>query len=264
MPTKTFSLLLIALILSCDNKGKSLKPPKKQSAGNTPLLPQGQTVFRKIEDIPAPEGFYREAADSSSFAFFLRQVALKKDRTVYLYNGTPKQNQAAQFAVLDVSVGSQNLQQCADAVMRLRAEYFYAAGQYDSVLFKDDRGKHYAFTAPYTRPHFDNYLLQVFGMCGSASLSKQLRAVNDFTTIKIGDVLIRGGFPGHAVIVMDVVQNAAGKKKYLIAQSYMPAQDIHVLNNPNDDTGTPWYAAEAGERIITPEYVFYRNELRQW
>lgn len=35
-----------------------------------------------------------------------------------MYNVAEKQNQQAQFAVLDISVGNKNLQQCADAVMR--------------------------------------------------------------------------------------------------------------------------------------------------
>ena len=49
-------------------------------------------------------------------------------------------------------------------------------------------------------------------MCGSASLSKQLNPVTDFSTIQPGDVIIRGGFPGHAVIVMDVATNASDEK----------------------------------------------------
>ena len=56
-----------------------------------------------------------------TFGAWLRSVPLKKNLTVYLYNGVPKRNQEAQFAVLDVSVGHEDLQQCADAVMRLRA-----------------------------------------------------------------------------------------------------------------------------------------------
>ena len=79
-----------------------------------------------------------------------------------------------------------------------------------------------------------------------------------------GDVLIRGGFPGHAVIVMDVAVNSQGKKIYLIAQSYMPAQDIHVLINPANNEISPWYEVDDAEIIETPEYIFTRNELKTW
>ena len=79
-----------------------------------------------------------------------------------------------------------------------------------------------------------------------------------------GDVLIRGGFPGHAVIVMDMVEDATGKKMYLLAQSYMPAQDVHVLLNPLSDDASPWYPLNNAETIITPEYDFTANQLKTW
>jgi hypothetical protein len=102
-------------------------------------------------------------------------------------------------------------------------------------------------------------------MCGSASLSKQLKPVADFSDIRPGDVIIRGGFPGHAVIVMDVAINAAsGERIYLLAQSYMPAQDIHVLKNPSDAGLSPWYKVSDEQIIQTPEYSFTMNELKRW
>ncbi|MGH7599664.1 MAG: DUF4846 domain-containing protein [bacterium] len=42
-----------------------------------------------------------------------------------MYNGAPKPNQAAQYRVLAIDVGNKDLQQCADAVIRLRAEYLF-------------------------------------------------------------------------------------------------------------------------------------------
>ncbi|CAN5117739.1 hypothetical protein BH09BAC6_BH09BAC6_31750 [soil metagenome] len=77
-------------------------------------------------------------------------------------------------------------------------------------------------------------------------------------------MLIRGGFPGHAVIVMDVATNNSGKKIYLLAQSYMPAQDIHVLKNPMDQDLSPWYEVNDDYIIQTPEYTFRQNELMRW
>jgi len=59
----------------------------------------------------------------------------KKNKTVYLYDGSVKRNQAAQFAVLDISTGNKDLQQCADAVMRLRARFLFATQQYDHIIF---------------------------------------------------------------------------------------------------------------------------------
>jgi hypothetical protein len=101
-------------------------------------------------------------------------------------------------------------------------------------------------------------------MCGSASLQKQLRTHVEMKNIEPGDVLIHGGFPGHAVIVMDVAANKQGSKIYLLAQSYMPAQDIHVLRNPSDKNLSPWYQVNDETIIETPEYTFTKYELKGW
>jgi hypothetical protein len=84
--------------------------------------------------------------------------------------------------------------------------------------------------------------------------------------IQIGDVFIRGGSPGHAVIVVDMaVQNETGNKIFLLAQSYMPAQEIHILNNENHVDFSPWYSVEnIQSEIVTPEYTFSRNELKRF
>jgi Domain of unknown function (4846) len=223
-----------------------------------------ENPYKQIHAIPLPAGYERIATDSGSFISFLRNVDLKPQTTVYLYNGQPKLNQTAQYALLNISVGNTDLQQCADAVMRLRAEYLFKQNKFKEIIFFDNERTAYTFTAPFTREHFDKYLTRVFGMCGSASLSKQLKPINNFADIEPGDVLIRGGFPGHAVIVMDVVINEAGKKIYLLAQSYMPAQDIHVLKNPGNEDLSPWYSVDDNHIIETPEYTFTQAELMKW
>jgi Domain of unknown function (4846) len=253
-----FSLLFLQIVLlSCNNNTDTLQG---LNTGNTIAV----NPYRKIKAIPLPDGFERIKDDSGSFPKFLRNINLKENTTVYLFNGQPKRNQFAQYALLDISTGNKDLQQCADAVMRLRAEYLFSQKQFDQIIFYDNEHTVYNFSMPYTREHFDKYLSRVFGMCGSASLAKQLKPVNSFSQIQPGDVIIRGGFPGHAVIVMDVAVNNTGKKIYLLAQSYMPAQDIHVLKNPNNTGLSPWYEVNDDTIIATPEYTFTQNELRRW
>ena len=251
-------LLLQSISLACNEQHNKVQTESAIING-TAINP-----YPAIKEIPLPAGYEREAADTTTFAHYLRNMGLRSDQTVYLYNGQPKHNQSAQFALLDISTGKTDLQQCADAVMRLRAEYLFKEKQYDGIVFYDNNRSVYKFSAPFTRDNFDKYLQKVFGMCGSASLAKQLHPVNDLQYIQPGDVIIRGGFPGHAVIVMDVAVNAAGKKIYLLAQSYMPAQDIHVLVNPMNTGLSPWYQVNEEEIIRTPEYTFTRHELKRW
>ena len=250
-------ILFQLLLLSCSNY-----PGTSSSVIHTEI--PGINPYKQINEIPLPQGFKRETYDNGSFTQYLRNIPLKENTTVYLYNGKPKQNQTAQYALLNISTGKTDLQQCADAVMRLRGDYLFKQKQFEHIIFYDNDKTAYKFSPPYTKENFAKYLNRVFGMCGSASLSRQLKPVSYFWDIQPGDVIIRAGFPGHAVIVIDVAVNTAGKKIYLLAQSYMPAQDIHILKNPMNENLSPWYEVNEEHIIKTPEYTFTKNELKRW
>lgn len=238
--------------------------------------------------IKVPSGYQRVAVKYGSFGHWLRHLPLKNtDAPVYLYNGEKKRNQDAHFSVIDIDTGHRNLQQCADAVMRLKAEYLYSKKYFSAIHFNFTSGHTASFTkwregfrpvvngnkvswikksAPSSSyANFRKYLDTVFTYAGSHSLSNELELVSDIQDMKIGDVFIKGGFPGHAVIVVDMAENKEkGKKVFLLAQSYMPAQDIHVLKNPTDKTLSPWYDMDFGSTLYTPEWTFYKKELKRF
>ena len=101
-------------------------------------------------------------------------------------------------------------------------------------------------------------------MCGTASLEKQLKPIRNWQEIQPGDVFIKGGFPGHAMIVVDAAINKKGKKIFMLAQSYMPAQDIHIVKNPLNENTNPWYEVSETAEIVTSEWVFSNSHLRKW
>ncbi len=219
------------------------------------------TSLKKIQDIPLPAGYKRIYLANESFGHFLGMQTLKQDKTVYLYNGKPKYNQQAQYAVLNISTGNKDLRQCADAVMRLRAEYLKLMNQ--PISFSDNAGKKYCWNH-YKQRGWQSYLEIVFGMCGTISLEKELQT-KSWNGLNAGDVLIKGGSPGHAVLVMDVARHKqTGKVIFLLAQSYMPAQDMHVLQNLNEKDLSPWFREPFNNIILTPEWTFYENQLRSW
>jgi hypothetical protein len=258
-----YLLLFHLVVLGCNASSKS----KNNTNSAIPQKPDSakKQKITTVNEVPLPKGFQRKKYAPNSFANYLQHIPLKANSTVYLYNGTVKPNQNAQYAVLDISVPNQDLQQCADAVMRLRAEYLYQQNRHHEIVFVDNENIHYTLQPPYNRTTFESYLLHVFGMCGSASLEKQLKEKNNWDSISPGDVIIKGGFPGHAVIVMDVAEDSNGQRQFTIAQSYMPAQDIHLLQNPNSESTTPWYqVSEITSILNTPEYQFSRKHLRTW
>jgi hypothetical protein len=172
-------------------------------------------------------------------------------------------------------------------VIRLRAEYLYARGEFPAIHFNFTSGDEASFVrwAEGYRPSingnqvswekkagrdtsyrsFRKYLDTVFTYAGSHSLSLELEAVPDGRQMEIGDVLIQGGFPGHAVIVVDMAREPhTGEKAFLLAQSYMPAQDMHILKNPSDRNFSPWYRLPRENVLETPEWTFRTNDLKRF
>ena len=54
---------------------------------------------------------------------------------VLLYNGSLKGNQNAHVAVFKLPIENYDLQQCADSIMRMYAEYYWNTKQYDKISF---------------------------------------------------------------------------------------------------------------------------------
>lgn len=255
--------LLMAIILPLFVRCQEVTHERHQYP--TPLvLENNENPYPSIANIPLPNGYTRLAVEENSFAHWLRQLSLKKDRTVYLFDGRVKENQSAQFAVIDISTGKKDLQQCADAVMRLRAEYLYEQKRFSEILFQDNAGTPYRPPLNSSRKEFDIYLEKVFTWCGTISLSSQLKTVEDIAQVMPGEVFIRGGSPGHAAIVMDVATDAHGQKIFLLANSYMPAQDMHLVVNPGNEQINPWFSATKHGRIRLPEWSFSSHELKRW
>ena len=228
--------------------------------------PDAAPGFDTVEGrFPPPDGFSRLAAAPGSFGAYLRALPLEPGRPpVHLYDGREKGNQSAHAAVIDFDVGARDLQQCADAVMRLRAEYLRAVGRSDEVCFRTAGGERLRFSG--RASGWRRYLNRVFAYANTASLARQLAAVDDPLRIEVGDVFVepaKGGRYGHAVIVVDVAANASGARAFLLAQSYMPAQDIHVLVNP-ENPKSPWYEATADGALDTPEWRFPPGSLRRF
>ena len=244
------------------------------------IIPAGKTIQERFE---IPREYKRIEYDSGSFSHYLQHLSLKPHNTpVYLYNGI-KKVPSFHAAIIDMSVGDKDLQQCADAIMRLRAEYLYAQKRYDDICFHFTNGfkfeyskwkKGYRIQVKGNSVHWVNkqspdkgyetflsYMQTVFIYSGTLSLSKELIKKN-ISDLKPGDVFIIGGSPGHAVIVVDHIRNiSTGKKYFMIAQSFMPAQSIHILVNLNDKNLSPWYAQDFESYLLTPEWTFSRNNL---
>lgn len=277
----------ILITYSCGQTGRQSVADTNNHTGEAALNlidKNGKTIEERFL---LPEGYKRTEADENSFASYLRTLSLKPHNTeVRLYNGTLKSNQNVHLAVVDMEIGDRDLHQCADATIRLRAEYLYSIHEFDKIHFNFTNGFRVDYSkwiqgyrvvvqgnrtywtksaAPSnTYDDFKNYLNLIYAYAGTLSLSKELKKI-DYKDISPGDIFIQGGSPGHAVMVVDLaVIKTTGKKIYMLAQSYMPAQEIHILKNP-ENPGSPWYDLDINDKIIeTPEWTFYADDLKRF
>ena len=242
---------------------------KEQNNSENPIH---QEQIKKISDIKVPQGYERVEAKDLSFAWYLRNLALNtNDKTVYSYDGSVIMGENGyQYAVIDMDIGKRDLQQCADAIMRLRAEYLFLQKKYAEIHFNflsDGKPRYYTTYAKGDRnyPKFRKYMDYIFSYANTSSLKKELKKVNNIDDIQIGDVFIQTGQPfGHAVIVVDVAKEKQSDKKiFMVAQSFMPAQSIHILKN-YDTSLSPWYPVDFGESLELPSWRFYPSDLRRF
>lgn len=273
------SLILMAL--------PALTPPV-YAAPAYPWRPADAPVEDTLgQRIAPPEGFMRIGAAPGSFAEWLRGLPVKPAGSlVKLYNGLPKFWAGLPAAVIDIDVGNTDLQQCADAVMRLKAEYLLSTGRTSEIAFDYTNGGRVDFSrwsqglrpsprkkgvawsrrgkADASYRSFRLYMDQIFSYAGTYSLARELKPV-PVGNIEVGDVFIKGGFPGHAMLVADMAENKqTGERRFLLLQSYMPAQDMHVVMNPSAEPPSPWYPVDFGEKLVTPEWTFEKDQLKRW
>ncbi|MFT7614444.1 MAG: hypothetical protein ACI9J3_003426, partial [Parvicellaceae bacterium] len=239
--------------------------------------------------VDVPSGYYRTKVDSASFKNWLRHIPLKPGLpNIKLYNKEDKWSQDIHVGVVDMDVDEVDLQQCADAVMRLKAEYHYQRKEYDKIHFNYMCGDAVNYNdwiggkKPVPVNHsviwktcsncddsyksFRKYLFQIYNYAGTISLARELQ-LKEWSEIEIGDVVIQGGSPGHAIAVVDVATNPeTGDRVFLLAQSYMPAQESHVLKNFSNKELSPWYSvSEVGaSTFYTPEWSFPQPALRAY
>lgn len=278
-----FYLLIPLILLQC-NTGSGNMRYKQKADTRQPILHENENELR-LRFSP-PVGFTELLSDTDSYSGFLQNLKLKPSGSkVFLYNGEEKLNQSVHASVVDMDIGASDLQQCADAAMRMRAEFLFKEKKYEDIHFRFSNGFDCAYSewrkgkrlkfsgencswissgAPSdSYESFRKYLDLVFNYAGSFSLSKELLPVG-MSEMKIGDMFIHGGTPGHVVIVVNMAANAKGEKVFMLAQSFMPAQQIEILVNENDESISPWYALSESAELQTPQFIFSNTELMRW
>lgn len=265
---KFYKVLILVLLVfhSCkkENNDQILDKEVEQSVN---YIDESQKTI--VSRYQLPKGFKRSDYQKNEFGFFLENLRLKSfNEKVKYFDGKTKDNKNVYSSVIDLPIGTKDLHQCADAVMRLRADFLYENKRYDEIAFNflsDGKPCYYVdyVKKDYSKEHYWDYLEYIFSYANTSSLKDQMKTIN-FNEIKIGDVLIQKGNPfGHAVILVDLAENDEGDKIGIFAQSYMPAQELQILTNPKNKDNSPWYDLSL-DIIQTPEWKFTSKDWKTW
>lgn len=222
-----------------------------------------------------------EKLKQDSWQQFLQNLPVVQGQVVD-YRGIPVTNQGKAAAIVNYDVGNKDLQQCADALIRLRAEYLFSRQRYREIRFEFTSGQLYSFsdycegirplpkgnqvvfslTTTPTKISYAalrKYLDIVYAYAGTISLTRELKAA---TTLTVGTVIIKAGSPGHCCMVIDEATTSTNGKVYKLVEGFTPAQSIYVLKNPND--GSEWHTLKEEEPIRTSSYSFLTYVLRRF
>ncbi len=283
---KFFAIFVIILLAVCynkfivnDNFSKNQIEEKEIHEENI-INPSGETLATRIAP---PKGYERIEKEEGSLAQFLRNYQMKEDsEPLLLYNGSKKINQNSHAAIFALPIENEDLQQCADSIMRVYAEYYWNMGKAEKIAFHFTDG----FLCEYSKwrdgyrvsmngnttswqkkAEYDNsyegfvkYLRIVFSYAGTHSMRAYEADTIELSKADVGDVILKGGSPGHVVMIVDMCKNDEGKKAFLLAQGYMPAQEFHVILNPMHRDNPWYYEEEITFPLQTAEYTFENRE----
>lgn len=213
-----------------------------------------------------PSGFERARVSPGSFGQWLRGLPLRPKGAVLDYKGRVvlEEGDPRLAAVVALDEGTADLQQCADSVMRLHAEWLWSKGnrtmsyraasktvmpfekwllgerpsaEGNSLVWKpaarrSDENDHGVFRS---------FMDAVFMWANTGALARDAQKIS-LDEVRPGDFFVLAGSPGHAVLILDVVKNESGNRALLLGQGYMPAQSFHVLRSSAE---TAWFSVDA-------------------
>ena len=264
-----------------DNESKEESTEESAVKLSDFINPEGNTLFTRFI---TPKGYKRVEAAEGSFADFIGNYPLEPDGTPVYYFDKREKGGEGHVAVFSMEVAEEDLQQCADSIMRIYAEYLYKSGRHDKISFhfvdgfvcdynhwKQGYRVKFSNDKPYwekvadsddSEETFKKYLRIVFSYSSTLSMENESTPV-DISELKVGDIFIKGGSPGHVVMVADICENEAGEKAFLLAQGFMPAQSFHIIKNPAHSEDPWYYESEIRYPFITQSYTFDEGSLKR-
>jgi hypothetical protein len=236
--------------------------------------------------IKPPPGYARVRVEPGSFGEWLRSLPMAPaDTAVTRFDGAVAHPADDEYvaAVVAIDIGNVDLQQSADVLIRLHAEWLWSLGKKDAIsypggpkllmpLSRWEKGQRViaqganVFWAVQAKPvdadygEFRKYLDVVFNWANSASLSRRTEVVPP-EALMPGDFFLHTKPPGHVAIVLDIAEKPSGERLAMLGQALSPTESVHVIR---PGRATAWFSLRPGHAVITARSAaFGWEELRR-
>ncbi len=225
---------------------------------------------------PTPPGYQRVAVEQGSFSEWLRRLPLAAPGTPVVTNAggivfSGDDEYLAAVVAIDVGVG--DLQQSADAVVRLNAEWLWSqdalgrisyrsASKLDMPFTRWAKGQRLIASGPNvfwvlkgkprdaTYVDFRQYIDAVMLWTNNVSLAARSTRVVNPNQLVAGDFFLQSRGKGHAILVLDVAEKPTGERVALLGQALQsPAQSFQVIRPGRE---TAWFSLRPPSTVVTP------------
>ncbi|MGB1211506.1 MAG: DUF4846 domain-containing protein [Lacinutrix venerupis] len=280
-----FLIVVVALLFQFKPLNKTVNYIAKGVVSKPRLINKDSLTIRSRVNLP--KGFKRVNYAKGSFQDYLRNYKLKPYGTKIInYDNSQYYWQKGHIGILDITVPKNGLQQCADALIRIRSEYLWDNNRKDEIGFNFTSGHYCSWkkfaegyrpiingnkvtfkktaSVDYTKSNFYKYLNLIYMYSGTLSLSQELEEITEVKDLKIGDMLILGGSPGHIVMLGDEAINSKGEKLFLLFQGNTPAQSVHLVKNLENINISPWYNLKMNAVIPVSNFTFYNSKFARF
>ena len=218
-----------------------------------------QTIIGEIS-LPSKE-YHRIGIEQNSFAEYLRKLPLKNEgsEVINYRGGIFKSDSDTSVAfVVDLDIQGRRLEQCMDILVRLYADYLWRVNQNKNFILPLPGGtwlKWRDWNAGF-RPVFkgidvsmiksdqpdssynayQSYLNTVYSESHTQQFYHNYRPL-ERSEVQIGDIIIKKGTKGHAIMIVDMAKDQKGNILALIGNGDTPACQFFLLNHAAD---RPW------------------------
>ena len=231
-------------------------------------------------------GFTQFAAEPESWCEWLRLLPLAAP-------GTPVKNYRGEIvvpgddehlaAVVAIDIGNRDIQQSADVILRLFAEWRWFVGDLlmlylsdtklelplekwragERLVFAGKQQKWVAQEPPQSKldhAAFRAYLDSVFSSSDFRALIAESVAITP-ESLAPGAFFLHEGHPSEVVVVLDVATSRSGERAMILMRARNPAESIHVLRPSRDSV---WFPVRTDQPLQIPRTrPFSWKELRR-